>query len=144
METELFPSVYITDGKIPSVIPLLFSGFLVVSDFGWGMPIKVETPSIDKTGSISICNMVIGFINDYPKKISMQEKADGRGGIEIGFVLLKHKMEIFNSLFVDGTLVLNQDQIASGEQQYENSKCRQNKYLTVAIRFQARSATQYF
>jgi len=29
-ETELFPSVYITDGKIPSVIPLLFSGFLVV------------------------------------------------------------------------------------------------------------------
>jgi hypothetical protein len=45
--------------------------------------------------------MVIGFINDYPKKISMQEKADGRGGIEIGFVLLKHKMEI-----------------ASGEQQY--------------------------
>jgi len=88
--------------------------------------------------------MVIGFINDYPKKISMQEKADGRGGIEIGFVLLKHKMEIFNSLFVDGTLVLNQDQIASGEQQYENSKCRQNKYLTVAIRFQARSATQYF
>jgi hypothetical protein len=62
--------------------------------------------------------MVIGFINDYPKKISMQEKADGRGGIEIGFVLLKHKMEIFNSLFVDGTLVLNQDQIASGEQQY--------------------------
>jgi hypothetical protein len=63
--------------------------------------------------------MVIGFINDYPKKISMQEKADGRGGIEIGFVLLKQKMEIFNSLFVDGsTLVLNQDQIASGEQQY--------------------------
>jgi len=29
-ETELFPSVIITDGKIPSVIPLVFSGFLVV------------------------------------------------------------------------------------------------------------------
>jgi hypothetical protein len=29
-EMELFPSVYITDGKIPSVIPLLLSGFLVV------------------------------------------------------------------------------------------------------------------
>jgi hypothetical protein len=30
-ETELFPSVYITDGIFPSVIPLLFSSFLVVS-----------------------------------------------------------------------------------------------------------------
>ena len=29
-ETELFPSVLITDGICPSVIPLLFSGFLVV------------------------------------------------------------------------------------------------------------------
>jgi hypothetical protein len=29
-EMELFPSVIITDGKIPSVIPLVFSGFLVV------------------------------------------------------------------------------------------------------------------
>jgi hypothetical protein len=67
------------------------------ADFGWGVPRKVETPSIDKTGSIS-----------------MQENADGRGGIEIGLVLLKHEMEIFNSLFVDG-LVLNQDQIVSGE-----------------------------
>ncbi|KAJ6984011.1 hypothetical protein NC653_022277 [Populus alba x Populus x berolinensis] len=55
------------------------------ADFGWGVPRKVETPSIDKTGSIS-----------------MQENADGRGGIEIGLVLLKHEMEIFNSLFVDG------------------------------------------
>jgi hypothetical protein len=27
---ELFPSVIITDGKILSVIPLVFSGFLVV------------------------------------------------------------------------------------------------------------------
>ncbi|KAG5238124.1 malonyl-CoA:anthocyanidin O-glucoside-6''-O-malonyltransferase [Salix suchowensis] len=55
------------------------------ADFGWGMPRKVETPSIDKTGSIS-----------------MQENADGRGGIEIGLVLLKHEMEIFRSLFVEG------------------------------------------
>ena len=30
-ETKLFPSVYITDGNIPSVIPLVFSGFLVVN-----------------------------------------------------------------------------------------------------------------
>ena len=29
-ETKLFPSVIITDGKIPSVILLVFSGFLVV------------------------------------------------------------------------------------------------------------------
>jgi hypothetical protein len=29
-ETELCPSVLITDGIFPSVIPLLFSGFLVV------------------------------------------------------------------------------------------------------------------
>ena len=33
-ETELFPSVYITDGTIPSVIPLVFSGFLVVGTPG--------------------------------------------------------------------------------------------------------------
>jgi F-box interacting protein len=31
LETELCPSVIITDGIFPSVIPLLFSGFLVVS-----------------------------------------------------------------------------------------------------------------
>jgi len=31
METESFPSVYITDGIFPSVIPLLFSDFLVVN-----------------------------------------------------------------------------------------------------------------
>jgi hypothetical protein len=31
-ETKLFLSVYITDGKIPSVILLVFSGFLVVWD----------------------------------------------------------------------------------------------------------------
>ena len=30
LETELCPSVIITDGIFPSVIPLLFSGFLVV------------------------------------------------------------------------------------------------------------------
>jgi hypothetical protein len=29
-ETELFPSIRITDEKIPSVIPLVFAGFLVV------------------------------------------------------------------------------------------------------------------
>jgi hypothetical protein len=35
-ETELFLSVYITDGNIPSVIPLVFSGFLVVNyDGSW-------------------------------------------------------------------------------------------------------------
>ena len=37
-ETELFSSVYITDGKIPSVIPLLFSGFLVVNWKEWSRP----------------------------------------------------------------------------------------------------------
>jgi hypothetical protein len=31
-ETELFPSVIITDGKIPLVILLVFSGFLVVEN----------------------------------------------------------------------------------------------------------------
>jgi hypothetical protein len=36
------------------------------------MPRKVETPSIDKTGSIS-----------------MQENADGRVGIEIGLSFIK-------------------------------------------------------
>ena len=30
LETELLPSVIITDEKIPSVIPLVFAGFLVV------------------------------------------------------------------------------------------------------------------
>ena len=33
-ETELLSSVYITDGTIPSVIPLVFSGFLVVIEEG--------------------------------------------------------------------------------------------------------------
>jgi len=30
LETKLFPSVKITDEKIPSVIPLVFADFLVV------------------------------------------------------------------------------------------------------------------
>jgi len=86
-----------------ALISMLCRTHQSLADFGrWGMPMKVEPPSIDNQDRIkSLCNMVIGFINDYPKKISMQEKADGRGGIEIGFVLLKHKVEI-----------------ASGEQQY--------------------------
>jgi len=33
LEMELFPSVRITDEKILSVIPLLFAGFLVVTNY---------------------------------------------------------------------------------------------------------------
>ncbi|KAJ7000634.1 hypothetical protein NC653_011173 [Populus alba x Populus x berolinensis] len=55
------------------------------TDFGWGKPEKVEITSIDRTGAISLA-----------------ESKDGNGGVEIGFVLEKHEMEKFTSLFVDG------------------------------------------
>jgi hypothetical protein len=55
------------------------------TDFGWGKPEKVEITSIDRTGAISLA-----------------ERKDGNGGVEIGLVLEKHEMEKFTSLFVDG------------------------------------------
>ncbi|RDX83123.1 Phenolic glucoside malonyltransferase 2, partial [Mucuna pruriens] len=55
------------------------------TDFGWGRPKKVDMTSTDKTGAFSL-----------------SESRDIRGGIEIGLVLSKHKMEAFTSLFVQG------------------------------------------
>ncbi|KAF8389928.1 hypothetical protein HHK36_024447 [Tetracentron sinense] len=55
------------------------------TDFGWGRPKKVETSSIDNTGSISLT-----------------ESRDGSGGVEVGLALNKHKMEVFASLFATG------------------------------------------
>ncbi|KAF8389927.1 hypothetical protein HHK36_024446 [Tetracentron sinense] len=46
------------------------------TDFGWGRPTKVETPSIDITGSISLA-----------------ESRDGSGGVQVGLALNKLKME---------------------------------------------------
>ncbi|XP_065872428.1 malonyl-CoA:anthocyanidin 5-O-glucoside-6''-O-malonyltransferase-like [Euphorbia lathyris] len=54
-------------------------------DFGFGKPIKVEITSIDRNTSIS-----------------MAEIRDGNGGVEIGVVLKKDEMEIFDSLFLYG------------------------------------------
>ncbi|EEF34761.1 phenolic glucoside malonyltransferase 1 [Ricinus communis] len=56
------------------------------TDFGWGRPKKVEITSIDRsTGTISLA-----------------ESRDGTGGVEVGVVLAKHEMEMFDSLFVNG------------------------------------------
>ncbi|KAI9086088.1 hypothetical protein K1719_031921 [Acacia pycnantha] len=55
------------------------------SDFGWGRPKKVEIVSIDNTGAFSL-----------------SDSRNGNGGIEIGLVLSKPKMEAFSALFVKG------------------------------------------
>ncbi|KAF8389929.1 hypothetical protein HHK36_024448 [Tetracentron sinense] len=55
------------------------------TDFGWGRPIKVEMPSTDITGAISLT-----------------ESKDGSGGVEVGLALNKLKMEAFASLFSYG------------------------------------------
>ncbi|XP_047331191.1 malonyl-CoA:anthocyanidin 5-O-glucoside-6''-O-malonyltransferase-like [Impatiens glandulifera] len=55
------------------------------ADFGWGRPVKVEMVSIDKAGAFSLC-----------------EARDDQGGIEIGIVFNKHKIEAFKSIFREG------------------------------------------
>ncbi|GMN36566.1 hypothetical protein TIFTF001_042463 [Ficus carica] len=54
-------------------------------DFGWGKPEKVEIVSVERTGAMALV-----------------ESRDGSGGIEIGLVLKKHKMDVFSSLFHAG------------------------------------------
>jgi hypothetical protein len=54
-------------------------------DFGWGRPKNVEVTSIDRTGAVS-----------------MAESKGESGGVEIGLVLKKEVMEIFENLFVSG------------------------------------------
>ncbi|XP_050367164.1 phenolic glucoside malonyltransferase 1-like [Argentina anserina] len=55
------------------------------TNFGWGMPKKVEVVSIDRTGAYSV-----------------SDSKSGGGGIEVGVVLKKHYMEAFASLFAQG------------------------------------------
>ncbi|KAK1582697.1 hypothetical protein Q3G72_017413 [Acer saccharum] len=55
------------------------------TDFGWGRPKKVETVSIDRTGSVSLA-----------------ESRRGHGGVEVGLVLDKNEMEAFTSFFNQG------------------------------------------
>ncbi|KAI9108777.1 hypothetical protein K1719_020082 [Acacia pycnantha] len=55
------------------------------SDFGWGRPKKVEIVSIDNT-----------------RAFSLSDSRNGNGGIKIGLVLSKPKMEAFSTLFVKG------------------------------------------
>ncbi|XP_065865260.1 malonyl-CoA:anthocyanidin 5-O-glucoside-6''-O-malonyltransferase-like isoform X2 [Euphorbia lathyris] len=55
------------------------------TDFGWGKPKKIQDVSIDTSG-----------------EISMIESRNDNGGIEIGLVLRKHEMEMFNSVFING------------------------------------------
>ncbi|KAJ6368154.1 hypothetical protein OIU78_000683 [Salix suchowensis] len=55
------------------------------ADFGWGKPMNVEATTID-----------VG------ESFSMMESRDESGGVEIGLVLKKHEMKIFDSLFVHG------------------------------------------
>ncbi|KAF9683938.1 hypothetical protein SADUNF_Sadunf04G0065900 [Salix dunnii] len=59
------------------------------ADFGWGKPMNVEITTID-----------VG------ESFSMMESRDESGGVEIGLVLKKHEMEIFDSLFVHGLKML--------------------------------------
>ncbi|XP_047332559.1 phenolic glucoside malonyltransferase 1-like [Impatiens glandulifera] len=58
---------------------------LYEADFGWGRPVKVEMVSIDKAGAFSLC-----------------DDRDDEGGIEIGIVFSKHKIEAFKSIFREG------------------------------------------
>ncbi|XP_047331200.1 malonyl-CoA:anthocyanidin 5-O-glucoside-6''-O-malonyltransferase-like [Impatiens glandulifera] len=55
------------------------------ADFGWGRPTKVEMVSIDKSGAFSLC-----------------DDRDDNGGMEIGIVLSKPKIETFSSIFYEG------------------------------------------
>ncbi|KAM5581193.1 phenolic glucoside malonyltransferase 2 [Rosa sericea] len=52
------------------------------TDFGWGRPKRVEVISIDKTGAISL-----------------SDSKNGGGGVEVGLVLRKQYMEVFDALF---------------------------------------------
>ncbi|XP_057472377.1 coumaroyl-CoA:anthocyanidin 3-O-glucoside-6''-O-coumaroyltransferase 2-like [Actinidia eriantha] len=54
-------------------------------DFGWGKPKKIEEICIDKTN-----------------EVSLTESIDVEGGIEVGLVLPKSKMDAFRSLFNEG------------------------------------------
>ncbi|KAJ3689101.1 hypothetical protein LUZ61_018265 [Rhynchospora tenuis] len=57
-------------------------------DFGWGRPVKVELPTIEKT----------------PGTISLAESRDGKGGIEIGVVLPENEMQQFGLCFSNSIL----------------------------------------
>ncbi|CAN6934712.1 unnamed protein product [Brassica oleracea] len=54
------------------------------SDFGWGIPVKVDVVSIRGDG------------------ISMAEKRDDSGGVEIGLCMKKADMDIVFTLFNSG------------------------------------------
>ncbi|XP_062009780.1 phenolic glucoside malonyltransferase 1-like [Rosa rugosa] len=55
------------------------------TDFGWGIPKKVDLVSIDRTGAISL-----------------SDTNDSDGGLDVGLVLQKHHTEVFASLFAKG------------------------------------------
>ncbi|KAL7219086.1 hypothetical protein ACSBR2_012210 [Camellia fascicularis] len=52
-------------------------------DFGWGRPRKIEEIAIDRT-----------------HEVSLTESRDGEGGMEVGLVLPRAKMDAFGSLFI--------------------------------------------
>ncbi|KAK7289925.1 hypothetical protein RIF29_03964 [Crotalaria pallida] len=57
-------------------------------DFGWGKPVKVEIPSVDRELTFGIA-----------------DSKDGKGGIEVGLVLNKHVMDLFDTLFHAGLCI---------------------------------------
>ncbi|GAY48981.1 hypothetical protein CUMW_115780 [Citrus unshiu] len=85
------------DDEVSEILEILKEGAIIFSvagstqfdvygsDFGWGRPKKVEIVSIDRTQAISLA-----------------ERRDGGGGVEVGVVLEKQQMEVFESLFADG------------------------------------------
>ncbi|CAN0853620.1 Phenolic glucoside malonyltransferase 2 [Linum grandiflorum] len=54
-------------------------------DFGMGKPVKMETTSLETT-----------------RGISLTESRDGKGGMEVGVVLVREEMDAFTSFFRDG------------------------------------------
>ncbi|KAK9924924.1 hypothetical protein M0R45_033265 [Rubus argutus] len=55
------------------------------TDFGWGIPNKVDLVSIDRTGAISL-----------------SDTDNGDGGVDVGLVLQKNYIKVFASLFAKG------------------------------------------
>jgi hypothetical protein len=73
-ETELFPSVYITNGKILSVIPLVFFGFLIVGRQDWH-----KGKLLPHCHSKRACNRTL-FARSPRDNITSQKQNVGSGG----------------------------------------------------------------
>ncbi|KAJ9174486.1 hypothetical protein P3X46_013124 [Hevea brasiliensis] len=62
---------------------------LYETDFGWGRPKKIEDITIDNS-----------------RAVSLTERRETKGGIEVGLAPPKSEMEVFSSLFIEGLKIL--------------------------------------